>query len=131
VTFEVRDLAMETTIVEMPSQLFEVKNRLDTINVITSFFPFPLPHPGAYDVIVLVDGRATEQQRFTATLIEDFYMAQSPKRDGDKNGRTYSPADAAALARGKSITRSNAPVLVTHPGRVLNPPRPFRQKPQQ
>jgi hypothetical protein len=72
IAFEVRDLERDTAIADIPSQPLEIAHRLDTVNVLMTFLPIPLPHAGAYDVIALIDGQATEHQRFIATLTEDY-----------------------------------------------------------
>src|SRR6266516_776934 len=55
-TVNVVDLSSGNVIAEIPPYHFEVDDRLRTSHIVFPLSEIPLQRPGAYDVIVLVDG---------------------------------------------------------------------------
>jgi Family of unknown function (DUF6941) len=70
ISVEIHDLIGDVIVGFMPPIEVEIDDRLAAFNLLLPISPIPIPHAGAYDVIVLVDGEELEHQRYPATLVD-------------------------------------------------------------
>jgi hypothetical protein len=70
IAVEIHDLAGGTMVGFMHPIEVQIDDRLAAFNLLLPISPIPIPHAGAYDVVVLVDGEELEHQRYVATRIE-------------------------------------------------------------
>jgi hypothetical protein len=67
-TIEVHDLDENSVIARMGVFPIEFPERVNKANFVCNILPFPLPHAGVYDLVVLADGQEIDRQKFEARL---------------------------------------------------------------
>lgn len=66
---EVRDLTTDDVLARVLGTEVHFRDRLERINVILELGSIPLNQPGAYDVVVITDGRELDRQRLMVSML--------------------------------------------------------------